>query len=100
MNTAEFRNTVSRHRCRAFRTLMQPGSRGSTTVTFFYDVNGTSKFVWLSATTADGQPLLLPGFVFALERDWHISLFTENARRVWGELVSAGWREIATGVIG
>lgn len=100
MNTAEFRNTICRHRCCAFRTLMQPGSRGSTTVTFYYDVDGGSTFVWLTATTADGQPLRVDRGQYALERDWHISLFTENARRVWGELVSAGWREIATGVIG
>ena len=100
MNTAEFRNTVSKHRCRRFRTLMQPGSRGSTTVTFYYDVDGGSTFVWLTATTADGQPLRVDSGQYALERDWHLSLFTDNARRVWGDLVGAGWREIATGVIG
>ena len=100
MKNAEFRNTVSQHRCHRYTTLMQPNTRGWTTVTFFYDPEHGSTFVWLTANTEDGKPLRVDGGQYQLERDWHIALFTDNARRVWSELMSQGWREIAVGSIG
>ena len=100
MKNAEFRNTVSKHRCHRYATLMQPHSAGRVTVTFFYDPDRASTFVWLTANTPDGAPLRVDGGQYSLERDWHISLFTDNARRVWGELLAQGWREIAVGSIG
>ena len=100
MKTHEFRNTVTKHRCHRFVTLMQPYSQGRTTVTFNYDPDGAFAFVWLTATSTDGKPVYVDGGQYALESDWHISLFTDNARRVWGELLSEGWVEIAQGSIG
>jgi len=101
MKTHEFRNTVAKHRCHRFVTLMQPYSQGRTTVTFHYDPDGAFAFVWLTATSADGKPVLVGHRgQYALESDWHISLFTDNARRVWGDLLSEGWVEIAQGSIG
>ena len=100
MKFHEFRNTVSKHRCHRYTTLMQPGSGGRNTVTFFYDPDRAATFVWLTANTVDGTPVRVDGGQYSLERDWHISLFTDNARRVWGELLAEGWREIAVGSIG
>ena len=100
MKTHEFRNTVAKHRCHRFVTLMQPYSMGRTTVTFHYDPDGAFAFVWLTATSTDGKPVYVSDGHYALESDWHISLFTENARRVWGDLLSQGWVEIAQGSIG
>ena len=100
MKTHEFRNTVSKHRCHRYTTLMKPNTNGWTTVTFFYDPDRASTFVWLTATTEDAQPLAVDRGQYRLERDWHISLFTDNARRVWAELLAQGWREIAVGSIG
>lgn len=100
MKSYEFRNTVCKHRCHRYTTLMQPGSAGRTTVTFFYDPDHGFAFVWLTANTVDGAPVVVDGGQYSLERDWHISLFTDNARRVWSELMAQGWREIAVGSIG
>ena len=100
MKTEEFRNTVTKHRCHRFVTLMEPYSQGSTTVTFHYDPDGAFAFVWLTATTRSGTPLAVLDGAYRLERDWHISLFTDNARRVWGDLLAQGWVEIAQGSIG
>lgn len=100
MKNAEFRNTVSKHRCHRYTTLMQPNTRGWTTVTFFYDPEHGSTFVWLTANTEDGKPLRVDGGQYQLERDWHIALFTDSARRVWAGLLEQGWREIAVGSIG
>jgi hypothetical protein len=100
MRTHEFRNTVAKHRCHRSVTLMQPYSQGRTTVTFNYDPTGAFAFVWLTATSTDDKPVHVDGGNYALERDWHISLFTDNARRVWSELLSKGWVEIARGSIG
>jgi len=69
-------------------------------VTFNYDPDRGSTFVWLTATSTDGKPVQVDGGQYALESDWHISLFTDNARRVWGELLAQGWVEIAQGSIG
>lgn len=102
MRTHEFRNSVTKHRCSHYRTLMEPNSRGATTVTFCYDPEGGATFVWLTATTADQRPLpvMENRAYILLERDWHISLFTDNAREVWAELVGKGWRMIAEGFLG
>ena len=100
MNTHEFRTTVNKHRCHRFVTLMQPYSQGRTTVTFNYDPDGAFAFVWLTATSTDGKPVYVSDGHYALESDWHICLFTDNARRVWGDLLSEGWVEIAQGSIG
>ena len=100
MQNAQFRNTVSQHRCSRYAILMEPGSHGRTTVTFFYDPQRASTFVWLTANTEDGSPVPVDGGAYRLERDWHISLFTDNARRVWENLMSKGWREIAVGSLG
>ena len=100
MKTHEFRNTVAQHRCHRFVTLMQPYSQGRTTVTFNYDPDRGATFVWLTATNTDDTPVYVSDGHYALERDWHISLFTDNARRVWGDLRSQGWVEIAQGSIG
>ena len=100
MKSYEFRNTAKQHRCHRYITLMKPYSQGRVTVTFFYDPDRASTFVWLTANTEDGAPLPVDGGQYSLERDWHISLFTDNARRVWSELMSQGWREIAVGSIG
>jgi hypothetical protein len=100
MKTHEFRNTVAKHRCSRYTTLMKPYSQGRTTVTFFYDPQRASTFVWLTANTEDGAPLPVgSGDQYRLERDWHISLFTDSARRVWEDLMSKGWREIVVGGI-
>ena len=99
MQNAQFRNTVSQHRCSSYTTLMKPYSQGRTTVTFFYDPQRASTFVWLTANTEDGAPVVVDGGAYRLERDWHISLFTDNARRVWEDLMSKGWRAIAVGGI-
>ena len=100
MQNAQFRNTVSQHRCHRYTTLMKPYSQGRTTVTFFYDPDRASTFVWLTANTEDGSPVPVDRGQYRLERDWHISLFTDNARRVWSDLRSQGWVEIAQGSIG
>lgn len=101
MRTHEFRSTVSKHRCSHYRTLMEPNSRGATTVTFYYDPERAATFVWLTCTTADQRPLpvMEDRAYIRLEQDWYISLFTENAREVWDELVGKGWRMIANGVL-
>ena len=99
MKTQEFRNTVNKHRCHRFVTLMQPWSQGRTTVTFFYDPTRSAVFVWLTANSTDNNPLPVLKGAYALERDWHISLFTDNARHVWNDLLSQGWVEIAQGNI-
>lgn len=99
MKNAQFRSTVSKHRCSRFTTLMQPYSQGRVTVTFFYDPQHASIFVWLTANTEDGTRLPVGGGAYRLEHDWHISLFTDNARRVWEELLGQGWRAIAVGSI-
>jgi hypothetical protein len=100
MRTHEFRNSVTKHRCTHYRVLMEPNSRGSTTVTFYYDPEGGATFVWLTATTADQRPLPVLDGAYRLERDWHISVFTDNARTVWDDLVGKGWRMIAEGFLG
>lgn len=99
MQNAQFRSTVSQHRCSRYATLMKPYSQGRTTVTFFYDPQRAATFVWLTANTEDGSPVPVDGGAYRLERDWHISLFTDNARRVWEELLGQGWRAIAVGGI-
>ena len=103
MKTIDFRNTVSKHRCSHYTILMQPdtdtNSHDCTTVTFFYDPQRASTFVWLTADTTTGYPLPVLGGAYRLERDWHISLFTDNARRVWDNLRSKGWTEVAHGHI-
>ena len=55
-----------------------------------------------TCTTADQRPLpvMEDRAYIRLEPDWHISLFTENAREVWAELVGKGWRRIAEGTLG
>ena len=100
MKTHEFRNTVTKHRCCRSITLMEPYSQGSTTVTFHYDPDRGATFVWLTATTRSGTPLAVLNDAYRLERDWHISLFTDNARQVWDDLTARGWVEIARGSIG
>jgi len=102
MRSHEFRNTVHKHRCRNYRVLMEPNSRGATTVTFYYDPEGGATFVWLTCTTADQRPLpvMEDRAYIRLEQDWYISLFTDNAREVWAELVGKGWRRIAEGSLG
>ena len=100
MNTHEFQSTAHTHRCRNYRVLMEPYSQGSTTVTFHYDPDRGSTFVWLSCTTRDGTPLAVLDGAYRLERDWHISLFTDNARQVWDDLTARGWVLIAQGFLG
>ena len=100
MDTTTFRNTVREHGCHRSITLMEPYSQGSTTVTFHYDPQRGFAFVWLTCTTRDGTPLAVLGGAYRLERDWHISLFTDNARRVWDDLTARGWVQIAQGSIG
>jgi hypothetical protein len=100
MRTHEFQSTAHTHRCTHYRTLMEPNSRGFTTVTFHYDPDRASTFVWLTATTADHCPMSVLDGKFRLERDWHISLFTENARLVWDDLTARGWVLIAQGYLG
>ena len=100
MRTEEFQSTAHTHHCTHYRVLMEPNSRGSTTVTFHYDPEGGATFVWLTCTTADQRPLPVMDGAHRLERGWHISLFTENARSVWDDLTARGWREIARGVLG
>lgn len=100
MNTKEFQSTAHKHHCSHYRVLMEPFSQGFTTVTFHYDPNGGSTFVWLTCTTRDGSPLAVLNDAYRLERDWHISLFTDNARQVWADLTARGWVLIAQGFLG
>jgi hypothetical protein len=100
MNTKEFLSTAHKHHCTHYRVLMDPHSQGSTTVTFHYDPTRGSTFVWLTATTQDGRPLVVPNGSCHLQRDWHISLFTDNARTVWDDLTARGWVLIAQGFLG
>jgi len=100
MRTHEFQSTAHTHHCTHYRVLMEPNSRGSTTVTFHYDPNRGATFVWLTCTTADQRPLSVLDGGYYLECGWHISLFTDNARQVWDDLTSRGWVLIAQGFLG
>ena len=90
MKTQAFLESAHAHHCSHYRVLMEPYSQGYTTVTFYYDPHRGSTFVWLSCTTRDGTPLAVLNGAYRLERDWHTSLFTDNARRVWDDLKARG----------
>ena len=100
MRTQEFQSTAHTHHCTHYRVLMEPYSRGATTVTFHYDPERASTFVWLTCTTADQRPLPVLDGAYRLEGGWHISLFTDNAREVWDDLTARGWVLIAQGFLG
>jgi len=99
MKTHEFRATVAQHHCSRSRTLMEPYSQGRVTVTFYFDPDRGSTWVWLLSHREDGGTMPVLNGAYVLENDWLLALFTDNARTVWESLTAAGWREIAQGSI-
>lgn len=100
MDTQTFKSTAGIHHCTRFHTLMKPGSHGTVTVTFYFDPNGRSAFVWLIAHgTPGGIGIVAGGNPYTVCEGWHLSLFRHSAREVWDGFVLRGWREIATGTI-
>ena len=100
MQLKDFYASASKHRCRHSRTLMEPNSRGHNTVTFYFDPDRGSTWVWLTTHRADGCSMPVLNGAYDLQNEWVISLFTENARTVWHDLTASGWVEIARGTMG
>lgn len=74
------------------------------TLTFYYDPNGNYRMVWVFLNTLasgrDVHSVNILGGAYSLRDDWGISLFRDNARTAWGELIADGWVVYAQGSTG
>lgn len=105
MHQNDFIQKRSQHGCTAYHSLMLHRAEGKNiTLTFYYDPAGNYRMVWVFLNTLacgrDVQSLTVLNGAYSLRDDWGISLWRDNARAAWAELVRDGWVCYAQGSLG
>ena len=83
------------HGCSAYHSLVLRRAGGDIYITFYYDPAGNYRMVWVFLNSRnsgrDVRSVRLLDGAYSLRDDWGISLFRDNARSVWAELIRDGW---------